>query len=106
MLAAGPAVATTEDEDVDGGPPGECWRDFWQRPPPKLQTSMAEPLGVLTGFLAAATTKVVGRRWRAPWGVLPVGPAVATTEVEDVNGAPWGVLAGFQAAATTEVARC
>jgi hypothetical protein len=24
-----------------------CYRYFWQRPPPKLKTSMAGPLGVL-----------------------------------------------------------
>jgi hypothetical protein len=37
--------ATTEVEDVDGGPPGGCWRQVRQRPPPKLKTSMAGPLG-------------------------------------------------------------
>jgi hypothetical protein len=26
VLAVGPVVATTEVEDVDGGPPGGCWR--------------------------------------------------------------------------------
>jgi hypothetical protein len=59
VLAIGPAAATTEVENVDGGPPmgvlaattevedvdggalGGCCRDFRQRPPPKLETLMA-----------------------------------------------------------------
>jgi hypothetical protein len=67
VLAAGPAAATTDVEDIDGGPPGVlvvglaaatidvedvdgrppegCCRDFRQRPPPKLETSMAGLLG-------------------------------------------------------------
>jgi hypothetical protein len=85
-------VATTEVEDVDGGPPGGCWRlgptaattevkdvdggssggaagKVRQRPPPKLNMSMA-----------------------GPWGCWWQGLAAATTEVEDVNGGPLGVL--------------
>jgi hypothetical protein len=63
VLAAGPAAAITEVEDVDGGPPRGCWRQgpaavtievedvdggplggagskVQQWPPPKLKTSM------------------------------------------------------------------
>jgi hypothetical protein len=47
VLAAGPTVATTEVEDVDGGPPGGCWQDFRQCPPPKLETPMVGPLGAV-----------------------------------------------------------
>jgi hypothetical protein len=45
VLATGPAAATTEAGDVDGEPPGGCCRDFRQRPPPMLKTSMAAPWG-------------------------------------------------------------
>jgi hypothetical protein len=38
-----------------------------------------------------------------PLGVLSGFPAAATTEVRDVNGGPLGVLSGFPAAATTKV---
>jgi hypothetical protein len=39
-----------------------------------------------------------------PWGVLAVGPAAATTDVEDVDGMPrGGVLAVGPAATTTDV---
>jgi hypothetical protein len=38
-----------------------------------------------------------------PLRVLPACPAVATTEVEDVNGAPLGVLPACPTMATTEV---
>jgi hypothetical protein len=65
VLAAGPAATTTKVEDVDGGPPGGCWRQVRQRPPTKLETSMA-----------------------GPWGLLSAGPAAATTEVEGVDGGP------------------
>jgi hypothetical protein len=37
-----------------------------------------------------------------PLGVLSVGTAAATTEVEDVDGGPLGVLAVGPAATTTE----
>jgi hypothetical protein len=43
VLAAGPTVATTEVEGVDGGPPRGCWWQVRQRPQPKLK---AGPLGV------------------------------------------------------------
>jgi hypothetical protein len=52
-----------------------------QRPPAKLKMSM-----------------------RPPWGgVLAVCPAVATTEVEDVDAGPVGVLAACLTVATIEV---
>jgi hypothetical protein len=78
VLAAGPASATTDVEDIDGGTPGGCWRQVRQRPPSKLEMSMAAPLGVLA-----------------------IGPAAATTEAGDVDGGALGVLSGFLAAATT-----
>jgi hypothetical protein len=68
VLAAGPAAATTDVEYIDGGPPGGFYRDFRQRPPPMLKTSMVGPLGVLAA-----------------------GSAAATTNVEDVDGGPLGV---------------
>jgi hypothetical protein len=43
----GPTSATTEVEDVDGVPPEGAGSKVRQRPPPKLKTSMAGPLGVL-----------------------------------------------------------
>jgi hypothetical protein len=43
VLGACSAAITTEVEDVDGGPPGGCWRQVRQRPPLKLKTSMAGP---------------------------------------------------------------
>jgi hypothetical protein len=58
VLVVGPAAATTEVEDVEGGPSGGCWRQGRQRPPPMLETSMAGPLGVLQACPAAATTEV------------------------------------------------
>jgi hypothetical protein len=68
---AGPPVATTEVEDVDGGPPRGCWRQVCQRPPLKLKTLMAGPLGVLAA-----------------------GPPVATIEVRDIDGGPSGGATG------------
>jgi hypothetical protein len=65
VLAVGSAAATTDVEDVDGGPPGGCCQDFRQRPPPELKTLMAGPLGVLAA-----------------------GPIAATTDVEDVDSRP------------------
>jgi hypothetical protein len=38
-----------------------------------------------------------------PLGVLATGPAVATTEAEDVDGGPLGVLAAGPVATTIEV---
>jgi hypothetical protein len=68
VLSVGPTAATTEAGDVDGGPPVGCYRDFWQRPPPMLKTSMV-----------------------GPWGVLAAGPAAATIKARDVDGgAPRG----------------
>jgi hypothetical protein len=46
------------------GPWGCCWQ-VRQRPPSELEMSMAAPLGL-----------------------LPTGPAAATTEVGDVDGGP------------------
>jgi hypothetical protein len=80
VLAAGSAAATTDVEDVDGSPPGRCCRDFRQRPPPMLKTSMASLLGVLVA-----------------------GPTAATTDVEDVDGGPLGVAVGISAVATTDI---
>jgi hypothetical protein len=45
VLVVGPAAATTDVDDVDGGPPGGCWRQVRQRPPPMLKTSMVGPPG-------------------------------------------------------------
>jgi hypothetical protein len=45
MLVVGPAAASTGVGDIDGRPPGGCWRQVWQRPPPKLETLMVGPLG-------------------------------------------------------------
>jgi hypothetical protein len=68
VLAAGPATAATEvEKDIDGGAPGGCCRYFRQRPPSKLKTSMAGPLGVLAA-----------------------SPVAVTTEVENVDGEPPG----------------
>jgi hypothetical protein len=80
VLVAGPAAATTDVEDVDGGPPGGCCRDFRQRPPSMLKTSTTSHLGVLAA-----------------------GSTAATTEARDVDGGPLGVLAACPAAATTNV---
>jgi hypothetical protein len=69
-----PAATTTEDEeDVDGGPPVRCCRYFRQRPPPKLKTSMQAPWGMLSVSRAD------------PLGVLSKFSAAATTEFEDVD---------------------
>jgi hypothetical protein len=43
VLGACSAAITTEVEDIDGGPPGGCWRQVRQRPPLKLKTSMVGP---------------------------------------------------------------
>jgi hypothetical protein len=54
-------------------------------------------------MLAMATT-CCKTSLAGPLGVLPVGPVVATTKVEeDVNGRPLGVLSAGPVAATTEV---
>jgi hypothetical protein len=43
----GPGVSTTDvEDDIDGGPPGGCYRQVWQHPPPRLKkTLMVGPLG-------------------------------------------------------------
>jgi hypothetical protein len=73
----GPGVSTTDvEDDIDGGPPGGCYRQVWQHPPPRLKkTLMVGPLG----------------------GALRVGPATPTTKVEeDINGGPLGgAISGF-----------
>jgi hypothetical protein len=43
VLAVGPTTTITKVEDVDGGPPGGCWRQVRQRPSPKLKTSTVDP---------------------------------------------------------------
>jgi hypothetical protein len=50
VLVACPAAVTTDVEDVNGGPPGGCWRQVRQRPPLMLKTSMAIPLGGAGGI--------------------------------------------------------
>jgi hypothetical protein len=50
VLSAGSAAVTTEVEDVDGGPPGGCCQQVRQRPPPELETLMADPVGVAVGI--------------------------------------------------------
>jgi hypothetical protein len=61
----GPATATTEVEDVDGG-----------------------PLGVLVGRSDSGHHRSCRRRWRAPWGCWRQGPAATTTKDEDIDGGP------------------
>jgi hypothetical protein len=63
VSAACPAAASTEVEDIDGGPPRGCWWQVRHRPPLKLKTLMEGPLGVLAAC-----------------------PTMATTEVKDVDG--------------------
>jgi hypothetical protein len=65
VLVAGPAAATTDVDDVNGGPLEGSWWLVRQWPPPKLKTSVT-----------------------APWGVLAAGPATTTAKVEDVDGGP------------------
>jgi hypothetical protein len=70
----GAGVGGPEVGDIDGGPLGGCWQKVWQRPPPKLETSMVDP-----------------------WGVMAEGPAAATTEVGDIDGGPLGGYGGRSA---------
>jgi hypothetical protein len=56
VMAVSSIVTTTEVEDVDDGPLGGCWRHVRQRSPPKLETSMVDPLVVLPVSLTVATT--------------------------------------------------
>jgi hypothetical protein len=45
VLLAGPVAATIGVGDVDDGPPGGCWWQVRQWPPPELETSMVGPWG-------------------------------------------------------------
>jgi hypothetical protein len=81
VLPAGLASTTTKvEEDIDSGPVRGCYRWVWQRPPPKLKTSMV-------GLPTVAPLKLKMTLMAGPLGVLPVDPIAATTEVEeDVDG--------------------
>jgi hypothetical protein len=68
LLPGFSAAANTDVEDVDGVPPGACWQEVRERPPPMLKMSTVGPLGVLAAC-----------------------PAVATTEAGNVNGRPPGL---------------
>jgi hypothetical protein len=68
VLAAGPAAATTDVENVDDGAPGGCCRDFRQRPPPILKTSMAGPLRGADGRSGNDHHQSWRHQWRAPGG--------------------------------------
>jgi hypothetical protein len=78
VLPACPAAATTKVEDVDGGPPGRCCWHVRQRLPPKLKTLMAGPLGGADDRSGNGHHRSWRCLWRAPWGVLPVSPTLAT----------------------------
>jgi hypothetical protein len=101
VLPAGPAAATTKVGDVDGGPPRGCCRHVRQRPPPKLETSMAGPLGGAADMSCSGHHRSWRRQWQALWGLLAAGPTVATTEVGASMAGPWGLLPVSPAAATT-----
>jgi hypothetical protein len=66
-------------------------------------TSMAGPLGGAADRSGSDHHRSWRRRWWAPWGVLPAGPAAATTGVGDVDGGPLGVLPAGPTVATTRV---
>jgi hypothetical protein len=51
---------------------------------------MARPLGDAGGRSDNGHHQSWRRRWRAPWGVLPIGPGAATTDVKDVDVLPVG----------------
>jgi hypothetical protein len=68
--------------------PWGCHRQVRQWPSPKLKTSMADPLGVLVVSLAVATTEVEDVDGGPRWGVLAAGPGAPTSKVEDVDGGP------------------
>jgi hypothetical protein len=53
VLVTGPAAATTDVEDIDGGSPRGCCRNFRQRSPPMFKTSMADPLGGAGGMFGS-----------------------------------------------------
>ncbi len=69
----GPATVTTEVEDVDGGPPGGASGKVWQRLPPKLKTSMAGPREVLELEIQE----------RSAFGARPSGKAGMVAETWD-----------------------
>jgi hypothetical protein len=72
VLAACLAAATTEVEDVDGGPPRGA-----------------------VGISGSGHHRSWRRRWRASWGVLAACSSAATTEVEDVDGGRAKCRSGF-----------
>jgi hypothetical protein len=88
VLAAGSVAATSDGEDIDGGPPRGCWRQVRQRPPSKLELSMVGPPGVLAAGLVAATTEARDIDSEPPGGVLAAGPAADTIEAGDIDGGP------------------
>jgi hypothetical protein len=78
--------ATTDAEDVNDGPLGGCCQDFWQRSPPKMETSMAKALGVLSGFLTAATMDVKDVDGTPPRGDVGAGgPGAPTGRVTNLH---------------------
>jgi hypothetical protein len=104
VLAADLTVATSEVENVDGGPPGGASGKVRQRPPPKLKTSMASPLGGAGGKFWQRPPPKLKSSMVGPLGVLAADPAAATSEVEDVDGGPPGECWRHGlVAATTEV---
>jgi hypothetical protein len=66
---------------------------------------MAGPLGGAVGISDSGHHRCCRHRWRAPYGVLAVGLAVATTDVKDVDGGPprGGAGAGGLGAPTKRV---
>jgi hypothetical protein len=86
LLLAGPAVGTTWWQEVNGRPPWGCCR--WVRWWPPLQFKMMMEHKMLP--LKLAETSIAG-----PLGLLLVGPVVATTWPQGVNGeAPRGAVGG------------
>jgi hypothetical protein len=82
-------------------PPRGCCREVRQQPLPKLETSMVAPLGGDVGRFGSDHH----RNWRVdggPLGVLSGFLTAATTEVGDIDGAPLGVLSGFPTSATPD----
>jgi hypothetical protein len=76
VLAAGLTAATTGVGDVNGGPPGGCWRQVRQRPPPELETSMAPPLRLWCYEVSSAKGKDVCSKV-TPRGAGPELPLLA-----------------------------
>jgi hypothetical protein len=90
--------STAGSQEVSELEVGEC-------PPPKLKTLMAGPLEVpelnvrerppsMLRNIESTTEVVEDVDGGPPWGVLSVCLAVATIEVEDVNGRPLGGSGG------------